>query len=126
MYGTSDENNMGDMYSFPSTSYSSAVVHLNDTNPSTDFPQRPIDPYNPAHPHPLIQRNTSSKIDKVEQVERARRLSSHLLICFLEIDSGSAQRKGEPGAVVGERDVGVGVVTMLRTFGASVIWSLKS
>jgi hypothetical protein len=74
----------------------------------------------------LIQRDASSKVDEIEQVEHVRRLPARLLVRFLEIDPGSAQRKYELGAIVGGgRYAGVGVVMMLSIFGASVIWSLN-
>jgi hypothetical protein len=99
------------------------VIHINNANPTADFPGRSIDPHNPTRPRPLIQRDASSKADEVEHV---RRLPASLLVRFLEIDPGSAQRKCELGVVVGGgRYAGVGVAMMLSTFSASVIWSLN-
>jgi hypothetical protein len=73
-----------------STCYSSAVTHLSNSNPTADFPRRPVDPHNLTHAHPLIQDNTSGKFDKVEQVKYVRRLPGHVLARFFKIDSGSA------------------------------------
>ena len=105
---------------------SSAVIHINNANPTADSSRHPIDPHNPAHLRPLIQRDASSKVDEVEQVEDVRRLPAPLLVRFLEIEPGSAQRKYRLSAVVGGgRYAGVGVAMMLSTFGASMIWSLN-
>ena len=52
---------------------------------STDLPRCPISPHN------------AGEVGKVEQVTYVRRLLRHLLVGFLEIDSRSAQRKGEEG-----------------------------
>jgi hypothetical protein len=87
-----------------STFYLSAAVNLSNANPTVDPPRRPIDTHNPAHAHPLIQRVTSREIDQVEQVEHVRRRPGHLLVHFLEIATRSAQREGEPGAVLGWRE----------------------
>jgi hypothetical protein len=87
-----------------STFYLSAAINLNNANPTVYPPRRPIDQHNPTHAHPLIQRVTSSEIDQVLQVEHVRRRSGHLLVHFLEIDTRSAQRKGEPGTVLGGRE----------------------
>jgi hypothetical protein len=67
-------------------------------------PRRPIDLRDPTHPRNLIPRDASSKVDKVEQIVHIRRLPAHFLVGFLETNSGSVQRKGEPSAVVGERE----------------------
>ena len=87
-----------------STFYLSAAINLNNANPTVGPARRPIDPHNPTHPHPLVQRVTSSEIDQVLQDDHVRRRPGHLLVHFLEIDTRSAQRKGEPGAVLGERE----------------------
>ena len=88
--------------SVPSMFYSSAAISLNNTNSTADFPRRPADPHNTACSS--IQSDTPSQVDKGEHVEYVRRLPVHLLVRFLEVDSRSAQRKGELGAVVGERE----------------------
>jgi hypothetical protein len=66
------------MSSFLLTFYLSAVINFNNTNPTGNFPRRPIDPCNLAHAYPLIRNGTSSDVDEVEQVERVRRLPAHL------------------------------------------------
>ena len=87
--------------SVPSMFYSSAAISLNNANSTADFPQRPADPHNTACS--LIQSDNPSQVDKGEHVEYVRRLPVHL-VRFLEVDSRSAQRKGELGAVVVERE----------------------
>jgi hypothetical protein len=70
----------GDVYSSPSTFYTSATIHLNDANPTADFPRSPINSHNPTHPHPSTQRDAPSEVGEVEQVERVRRFPAHLLV----------------------------------------------
>ena len=81
-----------------STFYLSAVINLNDANPTANFSRHQVDPHNPTHAHPLIQSDVSSGNDQVEHV---RRLPRHPLVGFLEIVSRSI-RKGKLGDIVGE------------------------
>jgi hypothetical protein len=84
------------------------VLFINDDKPRQRQshrrpPRRPIDLCDPTHDRNLIQRDASSKVDEVEQIV-LRRHAAHPSVGFLETNSRSVQRKGEPGAVVGERE----------------------
>ena len=56
-----------------------------------------------SHVSMLVKRRTSGEVNKVEHGVRIRR-SGRLLVCPLEIVSGSVHGEGELGAGVGERE----------------------
>lgn len=66
-------------------------------------PSPPHQPIDSSYIHLLIQRRSSSKIKKVDEVANISRLPNRLLVTALEIRSGAAHRERQHGVLVGER-----------------------
>jgi len=77
-------------------------VHLNNPNTTGDFPRCTVEPHNTGDVYLLVQCDTSGGINKLECGVHIVRFPCHLLV--LGTGSGSTHRKGELGAVVGERE----------------------
>jgi hypothetical protein len=59
------EEKIIDVSSFPSTFCSSAVVNLNNVNPTANIPRRSINPHNPGHTHHLVPPANPTKLNKL-------------------------------------------------------------
>ena len=79
----------------------SSVVHLDKAKTTSNFHRCPINPRNTGDVHPSVQRDTTGRVDKVENLVDIVHLPSHLLV---RVRSRSAHRQGELGVVVGERE----------------------
>ena len=109
------------------SSFSSTFFHLRRKSPTTPTPPPTLTvPDNTSGVHCLIHGDTSGEVGKAEQVTRVRRPPKHLPVSFPERVLNS--HRGRVSSVLSQerRDASVGVVTMLGTFDASVIRSLKS
>ena len=98
----SGENSNESLFSSTATVHPSPVIHLDDTNATSKLHRRAIIPHNAGDVHPLVQRRTPSKVDKVGDVEHVVHLPGELLVRVLEVDPGSAHGGGDIGADVGE------------------------
>ena len=78
----------------------SAVVHFNEADTS-DTRRRPIGPHSTGDVHPLIQRVAIGKVDEVEKGVHVVGRPDHLI---LAASSRSTHRKGDLGAIIGERE----------------------
>jgi len=78
------------------------MVQLNNPKSAGKFRRCPINYHDTTDVHLVVHSDTSSGVDNVEYFPGAGCLPLHLLIGVLEIGSGSAQREGQFGRVVGE------------------------
>ena len=78
------------------------MVHLNNTDTTSDLQRGPINPHDSGDIHLLIQRDASSKVNKGEEVTDIVRLPLQLLVTVLEVGSRSAHGDGDLGVIVGE------------------------
>ena len=80
------------------------MEHLNNANSASNFRQCAIEPHCTSDVHLLIQRHTSSGVDKLEHGVQVVRLPGHLLMRMLEVDAGSTHGEGDLGILIGERE----------------------
>ena len=98
------------------------VVHLNNPNPTSDFPRRTNEPHNSSHVHRVRVRRPRRHV-----VPRASMLLAfHVIFVFSESDPWP--HTGRESSTLSRKrgwEVGDGFMTTLRTSGASVIWILE-
>lgn len=103
----------------------SPMIHLNNSRTARDFLWHAVEP-STSDVHLLIQRDTANEVNKCEHGVQIAHLPDYPPVSMLGVDSGSTHRKSELGASIGQReDVGFGVMTMLRIYCVSVIWTLE-
>ena len=108
-----------------SSAHPSPMIHLDNSRTARDFLRHTVEP-STSDVHLLIQRDTANEVNKYEHGVQIAHLPDYPPVSMLGVDSGSAHRESELGASIGQReDVGFGVVTMLRIYCASVIWTLE-